>query len=255
MEPLAIPTFLFYLIWFFISRKEEDVNEFVSAVCWKQNSNVIVAANSQGTIKVSHSFIHLSFHLFIHSFIYSSFHSFVPLFLLRPFVFLSFFPSFIQFSHSFLSHWTHWTIESLNHQSIMLFSHWAIGVCDIRPYIHIFILIKYLFLILPFLHILSLLFSGKMHFFVFCLGSGAGLRIVYPGTPLLLIIHLWYPDILLSGYPFINLFQPSWYPDKLVSFYQLFILISIWCPFTTINLSVIMNKLIFFVFINSELKT
>jgi len=33
-------------------RKEEDVNEFVSAVCWKQNSNVIVAANSQGTIKV-----------------------------------------------------------------------------------------------------------------------------------------------------------------------------------------------------------
>ena len=167
MEPLAIPTFLFYLIWFFISRKEEDVNEFVSAVCWKQNSNVIVAANSQGTIKVSHSFIHLSFHLFIHSFIYSSFHSFVPLFLLRPFVFLSFFPSFIQFSHSFLSHWTHWTIESLNHQSIMLFSHWAIGVCDIRPYIHIFILTKYLFLILPFLHILSFLFSGKMHFFCF----------------------------------------------------------------------------------------
>jgi hypothetical protein len=34
-------------------RKEEEVNEFVSAVCWKQNSNVIVAANSQGTIKVS----------------------------------------------------------------------------------------------------------------------------------------------------------------------------------------------------------
>jgi len=33
-------------------RKEEDVNEFVSAVCWKQNSNVIVAANSLGTIKV-----------------------------------------------------------------------------------------------------------------------------------------------------------------------------------------------------------
>ena len=32
--------------------KEEDVNEFVSAVCWKANSNVMVAANSQGTIKV-----------------------------------------------------------------------------------------------------------------------------------------------------------------------------------------------------------
>ena len=33
-------------------RKDEDVNEFVSAVCWKSDSNVIVAANSQGTIKV-----------------------------------------------------------------------------------------------------------------------------------------------------------------------------------------------------------
>lgn len=33
-------------------RKEEDVNEFVSAVCWKSDSNVLVAANSQGTIKV-----------------------------------------------------------------------------------------------------------------------------------------------------------------------------------------------------------
>jgi len=33
-------------------RKEDDVNEFVSAVCWKANSNVMVAANSQGTIKV-----------------------------------------------------------------------------------------------------------------------------------------------------------------------------------------------------------
>merc|ERR1711913_216648 len=32
-------------------RKEEEVNEFVSAVCWKQNSNVMVAANSQGTIR------------------------------------------------------------------------------------------------------------------------------------------------------------------------------------------------------------
>ena len=33
-------------------RKDEDVNEFVSAVCWKADSNVMVAANSQGTIKV-----------------------------------------------------------------------------------------------------------------------------------------------------------------------------------------------------------
>lgn len=33
-------------------KKEEDVNEFVSAVCWKPNSNVVVAANSQGSIKV-----------------------------------------------------------------------------------------------------------------------------------------------------------------------------------------------------------
>jgi E3 ubiquitin-protein ligase RFWD2 len=33
-------------------RKEDDVNEFVSAVCWRQNSNVVVAANSQGIIKV-----------------------------------------------------------------------------------------------------------------------------------------------------------------------------------------------------------
>ena len=41
-----------YLYYPSIYRKEEDVNEFVSAVCWKQNSNVIVAANSQGTIKV-----------------------------------------------------------------------------------------------------------------------------------------------------------------------------------------------------------
>lgn len=33
-------------------RREDDVNEFVSAVCWKQNSNVIVAANSQGIINI-----------------------------------------------------------------------------------------------------------------------------------------------------------------------------------------------------------
>ena len=33
-------------------RKDEDVNEFVSAVTWRDDSNVLVAANSQGTIKV-----------------------------------------------------------------------------------------------------------------------------------------------------------------------------------------------------------
>lgn len=33
-------------------RREDEPNEFVSAVCWKQNSNVVVAANSQGTINV-----------------------------------------------------------------------------------------------------------------------------------------------------------------------------------------------------------
>lgn len=33
-------------------RREEDLNEFVSAVCWRQNSNVVVAANSQGIIKI-----------------------------------------------------------------------------------------------------------------------------------------------------------------------------------------------------------
>ncbi|KAK2709958.1 E3 ubiquitin-protein ligase COP1-like [Artemia franciscana] len=32
--------------------KEEENNEFVSAVCWKRNSNYIVAANSQGIVKV-----------------------------------------------------------------------------------------------------------------------------------------------------------------------------------------------------------
>lgn len=33
-------------------KREEDTNEFVSAVCWRPGSNVLVAANSQGTIKV-----------------------------------------------------------------------------------------------------------------------------------------------------------------------------------------------------------
>lgn len=37
-------------------RKEDDTNEFVSAVCWRAlpdgESNVLIAANSQGTIKV-----------------------------------------------------------------------------------------------------------------------------------------------------------------------------------------------------------
>lgn len=33
-------------------RREDEPNEFVSAVCWKQNSNVVVAANSQGTINI-----------------------------------------------------------------------------------------------------------------------------------------------------------------------------------------------------------
>lgn len=32
--------------------KDDDVNEFVSAVCWRQTSNVVIAANSQGTIKI-----------------------------------------------------------------------------------------------------------------------------------------------------------------------------------------------------------
>ena len=34
------------------SSKEDDANEFVSAVCWRQQSNVVVAANSQGIIKI-----------------------------------------------------------------------------------------------------------------------------------------------------------------------------------------------------------
>ncbi|KAF7278277.1 E3 ubiquitin-protein ligase COP1-like isoform X1 [Rhynchophorus ferrugineus] len=33
-------------------RREDDPNEFVSAVCWKQNSNVILAANSRGIINI-----------------------------------------------------------------------------------------------------------------------------------------------------------------------------------------------------------
>lgn len=33
-------------------KKEDDVNEFVSAVCWKPDSDIVVAANSQGSIKV-----------------------------------------------------------------------------------------------------------------------------------------------------------------------------------------------------------
>lgn len=33
-------------------KKEDDVNEFVSAVAWRSGSNVVVAANSQGTVKV-----------------------------------------------------------------------------------------------------------------------------------------------------------------------------------------------------------
>ncbi|KFM73674.1 E3 ubiquitin-protein ligase RFWD2, partial [Stegodyphus mimosarum] len=32
-------------------KKEDDSNEFVSAVCWRMGSNVVVAANSQGNIK------------------------------------------------------------------------------------------------------------------------------------------------------------------------------------------------------------
>lgn len=33
-------------------RKDEDSTEFVSAVCWRMGSNVVVCANSQGTIKI-----------------------------------------------------------------------------------------------------------------------------------------------------------------------------------------------------------
>lgn len=34
------------------NKKEEEVNEFVSAVSWRPGSNVMVAANSQGTVKI-----------------------------------------------------------------------------------------------------------------------------------------------------------------------------------------------------------
>lgn len=34
------------------SANDEDTAEFISAVCWKPQSNVLVAANSQGTIKI-----------------------------------------------------------------------------------------------------------------------------------------------------------------------------------------------------------
>ncbi|XP_060523711.1 E3 ubiquitin-protein ligase COP1-like isoform X1 [Cylas formicarius] len=34
------------------ARREDDPNEFVSAVCWKQNSNVVLAANSRGIINI-----------------------------------------------------------------------------------------------------------------------------------------------------------------------------------------------------------
>ncbi|XP_018906743.1 E3 ubiquitin-protein ligase COP1 isoform X1 [Bemisia tabaci] len=33
-------------------KKDDEANEFVSAVCWRQLSNVVVAANSQGIIKI-----------------------------------------------------------------------------------------------------------------------------------------------------------------------------------------------------------
>ncbi|KAG8187882.1 hypothetical protein JTE90_002426 [Oedothorax gibbosus] len=33
-------------------KKEDDSNEFVSAVCWRMGSNVVLAANSQGNIKI-----------------------------------------------------------------------------------------------------------------------------------------------------------------------------------------------------------
>ncbi|GFX09025.1 e3 ubiquitin-protein ligase COP1 [Trichonephila clavipes] len=33
-------------------KKEEDGNEFVSAVCWRTGTNAVVAANSQGNIKI-----------------------------------------------------------------------------------------------------------------------------------------------------------------------------------------------------------
>ncbi|XP_074600531.1 E3 ubiquitin-protein ligase COP1-like [Brevipalpus obovatus] len=33
-------------------KKDNDTNDFVSAICWKSGSNIIVAANSQGVIKI-----------------------------------------------------------------------------------------------------------------------------------------------------------------------------------------------------------
>lgn len=33
-------------------RREDEINEFVSAVCWRQSSNILIAANSQGIIKI-----------------------------------------------------------------------------------------------------------------------------------------------------------------------------------------------------------
>ena len=32
--------------------REDDSNEFVSAVCWRAGTNCILGANSQGTIKI-----------------------------------------------------------------------------------------------------------------------------------------------------------------------------------------------------------
>ena len=34
------------------TRKDDDSNEFVSAVCWRKGTNILVGANSQGTIKI-----------------------------------------------------------------------------------------------------------------------------------------------------------------------------------------------------------
>ena len=31
---------------------EDDASQFVSSVCWRKESNVLLAANSQGTIKI-----------------------------------------------------------------------------------------------------------------------------------------------------------------------------------------------------------
>ena len=35
------------------TESQPEPNEFVSAVCWKNGSNILLAANSQGHIKVS----------------------------------------------------------------------------------------------------------------------------------------------------------------------------------------------------------